>query len=249
MRTMARIPRCKTRAFTLVEVIIAAMITVLVVLSATAITLQFLRTYQYEEGRITTNHDIRNFTEQMTSDAAHANCFFIYPNFSSITTGTVSDPAITEGAEGDYLVLVTTGYNQVTGATTITKVVGYYRVVPSGSTTNIGALYRYSFDYSAAPIAWPAGAFYTWLIAEGIVSTIQGVNGDIPAPAAAASSTHKLFEASVVGDPQASPANSGQLFYDFMVTGIMVKAEIEDQSNPNLVKVIDTYNLTIAPHG
>jgi Tfp pilus assembly protein PilW len=243
---MARIPRCKTKAFTLVEVLIAAMISLLVVVSATAITLQFLKTYQYEENRLTTNHDIRNFTEQMTSDAAHANCFFIYPNFSSITASTSSDPAITEGAEGDYLVLVTTGYNQVTGATTVTKVVGYYRVVPTGSTTNIGALYRYSFDYSAAPIAW-ASPFYTWLIAQSITSTIQGVNNDIPSPAAAASSTHKLFEASVVGDP--ASGITGQLFYDFLVTGIMVKARIEDQSNPNLVKVIDTYNLTVAPHG
>jgi Tfp pilus assembly protein PilW len=249
MRTIARIPCCKTKAFTLVEVLVAAMLTLVVVFSATAITLQFLKTYQYEEYRITTNHDIRRFTEQMTDDAAHANCFFIYPNFSSITAGmtsTSADPAITQGSEGDYLVLVTTGYNQVTGATTVTNVVGYYRVVPTGSTTNIGAVYRYSFDYSAAPIAWTS-PFFTWLVGQGIVSTIQGVNNDIPSSATAASSTHKLFEASVIGDP--ASGLTGQLFYDFLVTGIMVKARIEDQSNPNLVKVIDTYNLTIAPHG
>jgi Tfp pilus assembly protein PilW len=245
MRTNAKFPRCTSRAFTLAEVLIATTLALIVVCSATALTIQFLKTYQYEEYRLSTNHDIRSFTEQMTDDAAHANCFFIYPNFASIAAGTSTDPAITMGSEGDYLVLVTTGYNQVTGATTVTKVVGYYRVVPTGSTTNVGALYRYSFDYSAAPIAW-VSPFYTWLQGRGIVSTIQGINNDIPSPAAA-SSSHKLFEASVVGDP--ASGNTGQLFYDFMVTGIMVKARIEDQSNPNLVKVIDTYNLTIAPHG
>jgi Tfp pilus assembly protein PilW len=244
MRTIAQPPRCNTKAFTVVEVMIATTICLLVVTSAIAITLQFLKTYQYEENRLTMNHDIRHFTEQMTDDAAHANCFYIYPNFGSVTVGG-ADTAINAGAEGDYLVLVTTGYNQVTGATTVTKVVGYYRNIYNAG-SNYGTVYRYSFDYGSPGLPWVT-PFCTWLASTGnIVPSILGTS-QTPSPAIAATSTHKLFEPTVIGDP--TQGVTGQLFYNFNITGVMVKAEVQDQSNPNQVKVIDTYNLTIAPHG
>lgn len=208
---------------------ISTLIVGFAVMAAVAFTSQGLNIYKYEADRLLMNKDIRRFTQQMASDAAAANCFYIYPNFQTLTaSGT--DAAVTAAGAGDYLVLVTTTCDATTGATKISKIVGYYRV-QTDTTTNVGTVYRYSISFSPVQ-SWPAQ--FSDLLTAQVPPSTQG--------------THSVFEQAVIG--QATDGVSYQkLFYDFLTNGVMVKGQVQDWINANYKRAIDTYNLTIAPHG
>ncbi|HXA14552.1 MAG TPA: prepilin-type N-terminal cleavage/methylation domain-containing protein, partial [Opitutaceae bacterium] len=128
------------RAFTLVEILIATTIMGFAVLGAAAFTVQGLKMYFNDADRLGTNHDMRKFTQMMSTDAAFANTFYVYDiatNGAIATAGT--DNYVTAGESGDYLVLVSSTPDQ----SIVTQMVVYWRVVPAGTTTSVaGAVYR-----------------------------------------------------------------------------------------------------------
>jgi len=79
--------RLVARAFTLAEVLIATTLLGLVVVGAIALTRQVLYVYYYDTGRVLVNKDIRSFTQHMDTDAAYANYFLIFPNFTTRAVG------------------------------------------------------------------------------------------------------------------------------------------------------------------
>ncbi|HZP60706.1 MAG TPA: hypothetical protein VFB27_10325 [Opitutaceae bacterium] len=215
-------------AFTLVEVIVAMTILIFAVAGAAAITMQGLKIYAYDSDRLMLNNDMRHFTEQLSADAAGANCFLVYDSLATMNARS------TTGVSGDYLVLVTLTPDASTGWSDITKIVGYYRV-QTNATTNVGTVYRYSKTFST-PVAWTTTTASTWLASQ--------------VPTTTPTNTYPIFAQSVIGTGY-DGTNYKKLFYinNSTNTSIMVKGKVQDQYNANYKLAIDTYNLTIAPHG
>jgi len=86
------------RGMTLVEILVAASISLIVVTVGLSFVIQTLKSYQYETGKLLINRDIRKFTTQMIDDATYANNFQIYDQISNLSrtsytaTGSSTDP-------------------------------------------------------------------------------------------------------------------------------------------------------------
>ncbi len=75
----------KQKGMTLVEILVAASISLIVVTVGLSFVIQTLKSYQYETGKLLINRDIRKFTMQMIDDATYANNFQIYDQYSNLS--------------------------------------------------------------------------------------------------------------------------------------------------------------------
>jgi prepilin-type N-terminal cleavage/methylation domain-containing protein len=73
------------KGMTLVEMMVATTIGLVVVTIALSFVIQFMKTYQYETGKLLINRDIRKFTAQMIDDATYANSFMIFDQASNLS--------------------------------------------------------------------------------------------------------------------------------------------------------------------
>jgi len=69
---------------TLVEIMIAATISLIALTVGLSFVIQMLKSYQYETGKLLVNRDIRQFTAQMIDDATYANSFMIFDQVSNL---------------------------------------------------------------------------------------------------------------------------------------------------------------------
>ena len=222
------------KAFTLAEVIVGSTLLGLITVGAIALTRQVLYVYYYDTGRILVNKDIRSFTQRMDTDAAYANYFLIFPNFSTrVASG--KDANVADGNSGDFLLLVTTvtcvqndtpATGMVAGNNYITNLTGYYR---DATTTTSGPVRRFSVT---VPYADP-----TKLGAAPISSLLNTY-----APTTNSSNNAIIIQL-------AQGLANGTLFYDFQDHSVMVRGQIIESGGQGNRKAVSTYNFTVSPRG
>ena len=222
---------------------VAATLTAIVVTGAAAILIQGIKIYSTDADQLTTNHDMRKFTQLMASDVASANAFYLFPSFSATPTNNY----VSVGGSGEFILLVTSKVNVSDGTNTVTKLTGYYRTVTSGAGTasNTGILYRFSI-----PTGYPANALAiagTTDIATMLTNNMTAIN---------AATTVFLTDAQGNTELVAGETSTFALFYNYegdvnnsQGSAIMVKAQIQTTSGQYQTVSRDTYNLTMNPRG
>jgi Tfp pilus assembly protein PilW len=249
----------QARAMTLVELLIAMVITAFVVTCAATMLMQCLKMYDRDVNRLSTNFDMRKFTLGMETDAAFANHFYIY----DIDTNGIpsSSPAagipVTQGQSGDLLLLVTTA-TALNGSTTVSRVVAYCRGNPgvkSTTTTNTTALpvYRYDTQTTTGPLVSlnVLGTTLTEALYSNAIPALGNTSIEAKLKAVVNAPQPFLPTATLIGTATDNPA-AGQkhtnLFY-YLPTGaaFMVQSQIMEQQNNQTVLSIDTYNMTMWP--
>ncbi|HTZ19851.1 MAG TPA: prepilin-type N-terminal cleavage/methylation domain-containing protein [Opitutaceae bacterium] len=222
------------RAFTLAEVLIASALLGVVVTGALALTRQVLYVYNYDTGRILVNKDIRSFTQHMDTDAAYANYFLIFPNFTT-RAASGKDANVADGNSGDFLVLVTTvtcvtndipAVGMIAGNNYITNLTGYYR---DATTTTSGPVRRFSVPVNYADPTKQGTAPISTLL-----NTYM--------PTTNASSNTIIIQL-------AQGLANGTLFYDFQDHSVMIRGQIIESGGQGNRKAVSTYNFTVSPRG
>jgi len=225
--------RSSRAGFTLVELMIAASLSLIVIGGVTTFVIYSGRMIFVTNEKIRINDDIRDLTNQMTDVARDANLFMIYPDFRSDK----SRPQYT-GETGDLLVLVfqDEGYPESPGVVRrITRVVGYFR---DRGEENRGPVRRFDTrQIWPNGIPHPAGSDVNPRTAQPLNleqilgrNEITGAQNSFP----------------VVVELARGLANQS-LFYNHLGRSVVVNAQIIRGS---VVKeVTDTYNFTISPRG
>jgi hypothetical protein len=193
-----------------------------------------LYVYYYDTGRILVNQDIRSFTQHMDTDAAYANYFMIFPDFTT-RAAAGKDAYVSDGNSGDFLVLVSTmtcSQNDVpvtgliAGNNYITNLIGYYRDATSSTT---GPVRRFS---AAVPYVNPT------TLGGAPISTLLNTY----MPTSNASSNPIIIQL-------AQGLANGTLFYDFQDHSVMVRGQIIESGGQGNRKAVNTYNFSISPRG
>jgi hypothetical protein len=131
------------RGLTLVEVIVAATLSGIVITALLSVLLQTLKAYSFENGEINVNVDMRKFTNELTKAALPATYFRVLNSYTDLGSGALSRSVAT-GASGDCVLFV---YKSLTDDSKFSKVVAYFRV-PDG--TNEGAVRRVVVEFSGS---------------------------------------------------------------------------------------------------
>ncbi|MCX6953736.1 MAG: prepilin-type N-terminal cleavage/methylation domain-containing protein [Verrucomicrobia bacterium] len=235
---LSRSFRRDRRAFTLVEILIAATIMGLVSAGMLRILVQTLNVYYYDTGKILVNKDIRKFTSEMTERATYANYFRIFPSYSNLTrtVTTYTDPSdpdqgyiqaladtsVNDGLSGDCLVLV---YKDDVDDRKIKQIIVYFRAPADPSDPNsTGPVRRLIRDIS------PPRADPVWRLIPSDLNP-----ADYP----------EVVELS-------RGLANGKLFYNFYDRSIIVKGEIIHRGgmiNSRNASATNTYNFTVSPRG
>jgi hypothetical protein len=205
-----------------------------VVVGAIALTRQVLYVYYYDTGRVLVNKDIRSFTQHMDTDAAYANYFLIFPNFTTRAVGG-KDGNIADGNSGDFLVLVTTmtcTQNDIPvtgligGKNYITNLIGYYR---DATSTTSGPVRHFSV---AVPYADPTA------LGSSPISFLL----DTYMPTSNSSLNPVIIQL-------AQGLANGTLFYDYQEHSVMVRGQILESGGQGNKRAVSTYNFTVSPRG
>jgi prepilin-type N-terminal cleavage/methylation domain-containing protein len=116
------------KAFSLIEVMIVASISGLVLAGLMGFFIQGLNVYHFDSAKLMVNRDIRKFTSEMTDNATYSNYFMIFNSFSERSAldinGNAVDTAVDDGKSGDMLVLV---FKDPEDDSKVNRVIGYYR--------------------------------------------------------------------------------------------------------------------------
>lgn len=240
--------RCSRQlGFTLVETLIAMGIMLLALGGIVLFLDQELRVYYYDSNRLSVNHDIRKFTQDLARDVDSASYFMIFPDYSTRISGT-KDGNLANGGSGDFLLLVSNAYcvldasgnpsvngtayaGLTVGTNYIYRMVAYYRDTTGSTTTPpTGPVRRVQYDF-ATPADPTAAANQ-----PAPISTL--LNSFLPT---SAQSSNPI----VVQLAQGLAA--GTLFYNYGQVAALVRAQI--QENGNLKNAVNTYTFTVAPRG
>jgi len=233
--------------FTMIEILISTTILMLAMGGIVLFLAQELRVYYYDSNRLSVNHDIRKFTQDLARDVDSASYFMIFPDYSTRISNS-KDGNVLNGGSGDFLLLVSCAYcvpdssgNPSVNGTTYTgltlgknyiyRMVGYYRDTTGSTTTPpTGPVRRVQYDF-ATPADPTAAANQPTPIA-----TLM--NSYLPT---SAQTTNPI----VVQLAQGLAA--GTLFYNYGQVAVLVRAQI--QENGNLKNAVNTYTFTVAPRG
>jgi hypothetical protein len=254
---------------TLVEVMVAASISLIVMTGALSFVIQTLKTYQYETGKLLINRDIRKFTTQMVDDATYSNSFHIYDqagNLSrtSYTPVSSADPtnASYKGYTADLAVTspddpVTTtgpGTEKVESGLTGDVVVFIYNVdgdstkiyqlvisTPAGGTTGT----------NATTVTGRTVALKRLVVAIPAAVQSAGIMKLLPELTATTNATTIFpYVDGQANDlvPTGSVNRSNKMFYNSNNNAVLVRGRIyENYTAQRLVK--STYNFTVTPRG
>jgi hypothetical protein len=152
MRPHPATAAARTRGLTLVEIMVAATISGLVITSVLSVLLQTLKAYSYENGQLNVNLDVRKFTNQLTADALPASYFRVFDSSTALGGGaTALNSAVAAGGSGDCVLFV---YKDATDDTKFAKLVIYFRVPDAN---NEGAVHRLVVNF-ANPATGPVTA-------------------------------------------------------------------------------------------
>lgn len=150
------IPKQKSAAFTIVEVMISMTIVVLVLGMSMSTFLFGLRTMYKDTQRLSTNASLRSFMAQVSKETLDASYFYVFPYYTSLNgavnliTGPAPMTQIENAADDDYdkwvahgdcLVLVTK--TSLYRTTDIRQIRIYYRLTTTQATNNTESPIRY----------------------------------------------------------------------------------------------------------
>lgn len=242
------------RAFTLIELMMAATIVVMVATAAGVLLIVSTKVYSTDANQLATNYDIHKLTLEMETDAAFANEFYIYDVDTNGTPDNSPTP-VTQGQSGDLLLLMTT-QTATTGAITITRIIAYCRGTPATQTGSPTAgvappassplpIYRYDSGTISEPSTDSIITRYDTYIKTPLTNIIAlkqqflptgkvvGTATDNPLPTAGQTHTNLFYN---LGGGSAGSTGA-----------FMVLSQIYEQQNNATVLSIDTYNLTMWP--
>ncbi len=231
-------PRRRSRAFTLVEMLIATSILAIVSVGLIRVFIQVLNVYYYDTGKILVNKDIRKFTSEMTENATYANYFRIFPSYSNLSrtvsayvntsdpdqgyTTAIVDTSVNDGLSGDCLVLV---YKDPANDRRISRLICYFRApTDPTSPTSTGPVRR--IDLPITP------------------------SSDLPVFRLIPTISNPAIYPEVV-ELSRGLAN-GKLFYNFYDRSVIVKGEIIHRGGmvgSRNASATNTYNFTVSPRG
>lgn len=266
----------KQKGMTLVEILVAASISLIVVTVGLRFVIQVLKSYQYETGKLLINRDIRKFTIQMIDDATYANNFQIYDQISNLSrasgytlAGTSADPT-NSGYKGYTTDLtVSLPANPVSTATPGTAkldsgmpgdvlVLIYY---VNGDNTKIWQLVIYYRDITtpaggttgtnSTTVATRTAALKRLVVAIPAAVQSAGIMKLLPyITSSTAGSTIFPYVDGQANDlvPTGSVNRTNKMFYNLNDTSVLVRGRIyENYTAQRIVK--STYNFTVTPRG
>ena len=112
----------RQQGYTLVEVMIAASISAILVGGALSMFIGGLNFASYNTGKLLVNNDIRGFTSELADNATYANDFTIYQSYEERTI-------LNDGKSGDFLLL---SFRDPNAPSKTVRLVGYYRSAAPG---------------------------------------------------------------------------------------------------------------------
>jgi prepilin-type N-terminal cleavage/methylation domain-containing protein len=215
-----------SRGFTLVEILVVVGLMALIMVGVLSFSLQAMKVYFYDSGRLMVNRDMRTFTSSLATDAVASNYFRIFPSFQNRTA------PVTDGTSGDFLVLAFTDTNNAAGAYYVTQLVGYYRS-PNDPTnpSSLGPVRRFSKMITSTDQS------------KDLVTLVG-----LYVPTTTTPTDPVVIQL-------AQGLSNGSLFYDYRDRSIMVRGQIVDYGNNLNVTTntsraaINTYNFTVSPRG
>ena len=84
LRPLHRPCHRRSRAFTLIEVLIATTIMSIMVVAIFSLFINMMKSYKYNTFRLSINKDVRTFTNELSDTATYANYFIILADFTAI---------------------------------------------------------------------------------------------------------------------------------------------------------------------
>jgi len=233
-------PPAGRRGFTLVEILMAVAIMGFATIGIGAFLRQALMIYYSVRAEHIISREVRGVTGRLAMDAVTANYFCLYPDFTKRTAlaeGVVVDGSLVDGQVGDFLVLVYVDPARAsTGASMITKLVGYYREV-TNTTLNIGPVRRFEIPLST-PVDAKSAPMYQ------ILNTyVKGSISSYPVLSQLAEGLSANTETQTVTTPP--------LFYNRLNRSVMIRAQISASltEKGGSAQTGNTYNFTISPRG
>jgi len=219
-------PRRARRAFSLIEIMVAATILGLVTTTVLSLFVNLMKSYKYNTFRLVINRDVRTFTNELTDTATFANFYVILSDFSTRTVGETGSEVLAsmgDGETGDCLLLV---FKDAADDTKVSRLVGYYHD-PDG--TGLGPVRKFDLSFSPA-----RDGTQLWNLMPAL-STLH-TNNDIISGGTDGVAT--------------GTSTSGRLFYNFFNRSVMVKGQINYISNDGYTRrAVSTYNFTVSPRG
>lgn len=124
----------KKKAFTLVEIMVAAVILLLMIGIVLNFFVEHLRAGFVSEQRNLVNIDMRRFTQEMVNNGRSASYFTMYNSFASADRDTSTD-RLSSGNAGDLIVFVyqTAPNPSDPNVRPIEKIIGYYKDTSTGT--------------------------------------------------------------------------------------------------------------------
>lgn len=215
--------RRASKAFTLVEVLIAVTGLSVLMMIFTGVYLDSYQIAFVSDERNQINRDIRTVTGELSQFARASNYFLLYKSFDNTDHDAASDQLI-EGNSGDFLVLVFQGEADIFDLNKVrptTRIIGYFRA-PS--------------DPNDPSSSGPVRKFDLSIASANQDKPIEALLPD----AANANSFPKVIELS-------EGLADGHLFFNLWGRSVMVNGKI---LHGNAAKrVTDTYNFTVSPRG
>ncbi len=262
------------RGMTLVEILIAASISAIVLAVGLRFTIQTLKSYQYETGKLLINRDIRKFTTQMIDDGTYANGFLIFDQPSNLSRSGYSALGSTDPTSSTYkgysAVLTTTdpadpvsttqpGTSRVESGLPGDVLVFIYYL--NGDDTKISQLIIYYRWISTTPggsngtndatVANRTTALKRLVVpiessaqSNGIMKLLPDLNANTPA------TTLFPYVDGQANDvmPTGSVNRANKLFYNSNNNSVLIRGRIyENYTAQRLIK--STYTFTITPRG
>lgn len=229
-----------SRAFTLVEVLIASTISALVLVGILAAMMQGLKMFKFDSFRLEINHDIRSLTDELTTNATFANYFLVFSSFSGNRTTVTGNVTIlnnvTDGSSGDFLALV---FKDDTDDTKISKIIGYYRDVDAAGNYCLRKFTTQTFTASTTP-AWNDSVWNLLPGTSTVTSTHPQIIPDMRNQGLGSGNTANVALAS----------GASGIFYNFYNRSVIVRGNIQYTAGDKLTKqAASTYNFTVSPRG
>jgi hypothetical protein len=205
---------------TLVEVMIAATVSAMVVAAAMSLFLFNYKIGFVSQERNMINKDIRSFTGDLIRDGRRANYFVLYDSINPEARDKPGDRR-RDARSGDFLVLVETERTaSAFNRNEITRIVAYFRAVDVADADALAPVRRLEVEFDPGK---PADQL------EAILPSVA-----------------ELAFAEQVVELSKGLAD-GRLFYNFRDESVMVNGQIHHGNAAK--RVTETYNFTVSPRG
>lgn len=221
-----------TRAFSLIEVMIATTILTIMVMVVLSLFINMMKSYKYNTFRLSINKDVRTFTNELSDTATFANYFVILADFTTRTVGPSGSEVLAYMGDGESGSCVLFVFKDQSDDSKIRKIIGYYHDPETDEESpdfGLGPVRKFTSEFSPT-----VTGTQLWTILPN-TSTLH-TNPDV-------------ISAGTIGRATGT-TTSARLFYNFFNRSVMIKGQINYTSDDGLTKrAVSTYNFTVSPRG